>query len=181
MSLYYSLFLKRDQTGLISAVLQKGENGIMKASTIIGSIFEILERNLYNAILRIASSEERINSAMVYETIWTWFIKDFENEKAGITDGIQNGEYVRKLMNPKSGKDISYHYVLTFSPSLVCQEGLEDVIEYCKLDRNAKPRIVEDFKAFGAVIKKGYIAKDVTALLNEHIQSIIRRKKGLLR
>ena len=78
----------------------------MKTSTTIGSIFEILERNLYNAILRIASPGERINAAMVYETIWTWFIKDFENEKAGITDAIQKGEYARKLMNPKSGKDI---------------------------------------------------------------------------
>ena len=82
------MFLKRDQTGPISAVLQKRGNGIMKTSTTIGSIFEILEKNLYNAILRVASSGERINAAMVYETIWTWFIKDFENEKAGITNAI---------------------------------------------------------------------------------------------
>lgn len=149
----------------------------MKASITVGSIFEILERNLYNAILRIASPGERINAAMVYETIWTWFIKDFENEKAGITDAIQKGEYARKLMNPKTGKDISYHDALTLSPSLVCQEGLEDAIEYCELDSNAKTQIVEDFKAIGVVVRKGYIAKDVTALLNEHIQSIIRRKK----
>lgn len=75
----------------------------MKTSTTIGAIFEILEKNLYNAILRIASPEERINAGMVYETIWTWFIKDFENEKAGITEAIQKGEYARKLMNPKRG------------------------------------------------------------------------------
>lgn len=149
----------------------------MKISTTIGAIFEILEKNLYNAILRIASPGERINAGMVYETIWTWFIKDFENEKAGITEAIQKEEYARKLMNPKSGKDISYHDALTLSPSLVCQEGLEDAIEYCELDGNAKTRIVDDFKAIGVVIRKGYIAKDVTALLNEHIQSIIRRKK----
>lgn len=149
----------------------------MKTSTTIGAIFEILEKNLYNAILRIASPGERINAAMVYETIWTWFIKDFENEKAGITDAIQKGEYARKLMNPKSGKDISYHDALTLSPSLICQEGLEEAIEYCELDGNAKTRIVDDFKAIGAIIRKGYIAKDVTTLLNEHIQSIIRRKK----
>lgn len=74
----------RDQTGLISAVLQGGENGIMKRSTTIGAIFEILEKNLYSAILRIASPGERINAGMVYETIWTWFIKDFENEKQGL-------------------------------------------------------------------------------------------------
>lgn len=149
----------------------------MKTSTTIGAIFEILEKNLYNAILRITSPGERINAAMVYETIWTWFIKDFENEKAGITDAIQKGEYARKLMNPKSGKDISYHDALTLSPSLVCQEGLEDAIEYCELDSKAKMRIVEDFRAIGLAVRKGYIAKDVTALLNDHIQSIIRRKK----
>ena len=149
----------------------------MKTGATIGLIFEILERNLYNAILRIASPGERINAAMVYETIWTWFIKDFENEEAGITDAIQKGEYARKLMNPKSGKDISYHDALTLSPSLVCQEGLEEAIEYCELDGNAKTRIVEDFKAIGAIVRKGYIAKDITALLNEHIQSVIRRKK----
>lgn len=149
----------------------------MKTSTTIGAIFEILEKNLYSAILRIASPGERVNAGMVYETIWTWFIKDFETEKTGITEAIQKGEYARKLMNPKSGKDISYHDALTLGPSLLCQEGLEEAIEYCELDGNAKTRIVDDFKAIGVVIRKGYIAKDVTALLNEHIQSIIRRKK----
>lgn len=80
-------------------------------------------------------------------------------------------------MNPKSGKDISYHDALTLSPSLVCQEGLEEAIEYCELDGKAKIRMVEDFRAIGLTIRKGYIAKDVTALLNDHIQGIIRRKK----
>ncbi len=149
----------------------------MKASITVGSIFEILEKNLYNAIHRVASPGERVNAAMVYETIWTWFIKDFETEKAGIVEAIQKGEYARKLMNPKSGKDISYRDALSLSPSLICQEGLEDAIEYCELDGNAKARIVDDFKAIGAIIRKGYITKDVTALLNEHIQTIIRRKK----
>lgn len=60
----------------------------MKASITVGSIFEILEKNLYNAILRVASPGERVNAAMVYETIWTWFIRDFENEKAGIAEAI---------------------------------------------------------------------------------------------
>ena len=149
----------------------------MKTSTTIGAIFEILEKNLYNAILRIASPGERINAGMVYETIWTWFIKYFENEKAGVMEAIQKGEYARKLMNPKSGKDISYHDALTISPSLVCQEGLEEAIEYCELDGKAKMRMVEDFKAVGLTVRKGYIAKDVTTLLIDHIQDIIRRKK----
>lgn len=149
----------------------------MKASITVGSIFEILEKNLYNAVLRVVSPGERINAAMVHETIWTWFIKDFENEKAGITDAIQKGEYARKLMNPKSGKDISYHDALALSPSLVCQDGLEEAIEYCELDGKAKMRIVEDFRAIGLSVRKGCIAKDVTALLNDHIQCIIRRKK----
>ena len=149
----------------------------MKTSTTIGAIFEILEKNLYSAILRIASPGERINAGMVYETIWTWFIKDFKNEKIGITEAIQKGEYARKLMNPKSDKDISYHDVLTLSPSLICQEGLEEAIEYCELGSEAKKRIAEDFKAVGLTVRKSYIAKDVTALLIDHIQDIIRRKK----
>lgn len=66
---------------------------------------------------------------------------------------------------------------MTLSPSLVCQEGLEEAIEYCVLDGEAKMRMVEDFKAIGLTIRKGYIAKDVTALLIDHIQDIIRRKK----
>lgn len=149
----------------------------MKASITVGSIFEILEKNLYNAILRVASPGERVNAAMVYETIWTWFIRDFENEKAGIVEAIQKGEYARKLMNPKSGKDISYHDALVLGPSLICQEGLDDAIEYCELDGKARMRIVEDFRAIGLTIRKACIAKDVTALLNDHIRHIIRREK----
>lgn len=82
-----------------------------------------------------------------------------------------------RIKNPKSGKDISYHDALTLSPSLVCQEGLEEAIEYCELNSKAKMRMVEDFKAIGLTVRKGYIAKDVTALLIDHIQDIIRRKK----
>lgn len=69
----------------------------------------------------------------------------------------------------------------TLSSSLVCQEGLEEAIEYCELDSEAKKRIAEDFKAIGLTMGKGYIAKDVIALLIDHIQDIIRRGKGLLR
>ncbi len=71
----------------------------------------------------------------------------------------------------------STHDALTFSPSLICQEGLEEAIEYCELDSEAKKRIAEDFKTVGLTVRKGYIAKDVTALLIDHIQDIIRRKK----
>lgn len=71
----------------------------------------------------------------------------------------------------------STHDALTFSPSLICQEGLEEAIEYCELDSEAKKRIAEDFKIVGLTVRKGYIAKDVTALLIDHIQDIIRRKK----
>ena len=66
---------------------------------------------------------------------------------------------------------------MTLSPSLVCQEGLEEAIEYCELDGKAKMCMAEDFKAIGLTVRKGYIAKDVTALLIDHIQDIIRRKK----
>lgn len=66
---------------------------------------------------------------------------------------------------------------MTLSPSLICQEGLEEAIEYCELDSEVKKRIAEDFKTVGLTMRKGYIAKDVTALLIDHIQDIIRRKK----
>lgn len=69
----------------------------------------------------------------------------------------------------------STHDALTFSPSLICQEGLEEAIEYCELDSEAKKRIAEDFKTVGLTVRKGY--KDVTVLLIDHIQDIIRRKK----
>ena len=69
--------------------------------TTIGAIFEILEKNLYSAILRIASPGERINAGMVYETIWTWFIKDFENEKAGITKANPKRGIWQKANEPK--------------------------------------------------------------------------------
>lgn len=80
-------------------------------------------------------------------------------------------------MNPKSDKDISYYDALTLSPSLICQEGLEEAIEYCKLGSETKKRIAEDFKTVGLTVRKGYIAKDLTALLIDHIQDIIKRKK----
>lgn len=96
-------------------------------------------------------------------------------------EAIRKGEYARKLMNPNGKKDISYHDALTLSSSLVCQEGLEEAIEYCELDSEAKKRIAEDFKAIGLTMGKGYIAKDVIALLIDHIQDIIRRGKSLLR
>ena len=68
---------------------------------------------------------------------------------------------------------------MALSPSLVCQEGLEKAIEYCELDGKAKMRMVEDFKAVGLTVRKGYIAKDVTVLLNDYIQDIIKREKRL--
>lgn len=53
-------------------------------------------------------------------------------------EAIRKGEYARKLMNPNGKEDISYHDALTLSSSLVCQEGLEEAIEYCELDSEAK-------------------------------------------
>lgn len=110
---------------------------------------------------------------LVHQGFREWESGDYEdNPKRGIC---------QKANEPKSGKDISYHDALTLSPSLICQKGLEEAIEYCELDSEAKKRIAEDFKAVGLIVKKGCITKDVTALLTDHIQDIIRRKKGLLR
>lgn len=92
-------------------------------------------------------------------------------------EAIRKGEYARKLMNPNGKKDISYHDALALSPSLICQEGLEEAVEYSELDSEAKKRIAEDFKTVGLTVRKGYIAKDVTVLLIDHIQDIIKREK----
>lgn len=54
---------------------------------------------------------------------------------------------------------------------------LEEAIEYCELDSEAKKRIAEDFKTVGLTVRKGYIAKDVTVLLIDHIQDISIRKR----
>lgn len=143
----------------------------------IGKIFLVLERYLFNAIRRVLQDKEKATASIVYETIWSWFLKCFDEDEAGVMDAIHKGEYARKFMNPNGKKDISYVDALALSPSLVCQEGLEEAIEYCELDGKAKMRMVEDFKAVGLTVRKGYITKDVTALLIDHIQDIIRRKK----
>lgn len=134
-------------------------------------------RCLFNAIRRVLQGKEKATASIVYETIWSWLLKYFDEDKAGVMEAIHKGEYARKLMNPKSGKDISYHDALVLGPSLICQEGLDDAIDYCELDGKARMRIVEDFRAIGLTIRKGCIAKDVTGLLNDHIRHIIRRKK----
>lgn len=138
----------------------------------------MLERYLFNAIRRVLQDKEKATASIVYETIWSWFLKYFDEDEAGVMEAIHKGEYARKLMNPNGKKDISYVDALALSPPLVCQEGLEEAIEYCELDGKAKMRMVEDFKAVGLTVRKGYITKDVTALLIDHIQDIIIRKKA---
>ena len=53
----------------------------MKTKTAVGSIFGILERHLFNAILSVVLPGERMTAAMIYETIWDLVHKEFRERK----------------------------------------------------------------------------------------------------
>ena len=87
--------------------------------------------------------------------------------------------YCRKLMIERSGKDISYQDALALNRSLICQDGLEKAMEYCKLDNEMKKFLIEDFKKIGIEIRPDFIAADITAAIKGHIEYVIARKKDL--
>lgn len=144
----------------------------------IAMIFLILKIYFYNAVLRDVSGNEKITAKIIYETIWTWFVIYTDEEKAGVMDAIQKDPgYCRKLMNEKSGKDISYQDALVLNQSLICQDGFEEVMEYCELDNETKKSLIEDFKKIGIKIRPAFIAHDITAAIKNHIEYVIARKK----
>ena len=149
-----------------------------KSEPTIGMIFSILKIYFYNAILRAILGIEKATAKIIYETIWTWFLVYTDEERAGIMEAIQKDPgYCRKLMNERSGKDISYQDALALNRSLICQDGLEEAIEYCKLDNEMKKSLIKDFKKIGIEIRPAFIAHDITAAIKNHIEYVIARKK----
>lgn len=61
-------------------------------------------RCLFNAIRRVLQVKEKAMASIVYETIWSWFLRYFDEDKAGVMEAIHKGEYARKLMNPNGKK-----------------------------------------------------------------------------
>lgn len=154
-----------------------GPNMEVKEMT-IAMIFLILKIYFYNAILRVVPENEKITAKIIYETIWTWFVIYTDEEKAGVMAAIQKDPgYCRKLMNERSGKDISYQDALALNRSLICQDGLEEAMEYCELDNEAKKSMIEDFKTIGIEIRPAFIAHDITAAIKNHIKYVLARKK----
>ena len=149
-----------------------------KREPTIGMIFSILKIYFYNAILRAILGKENATAKIIYETFWTWFVIYKDEEKAGVMEAIQKDPgYCRKLMNERSGKDISYQDALALNRSLICQDGFEEVMKYCELDDEAKKSLIEDFKIIGIKIRPDFIAADITAAIKNHIEYVIARKK----
>lgn len=80
-------------------------------------------------------------------------------------------------MNEKSGEDIPRQDALALNRSLICQNGLEEAMEYCQLDDEAKKSMIEDFRKIGIRVKPAFIARDITATIKDHIKYVLARKK----
>lgn len=149
-----------------------------KSEPTIGMIFHILKIHVFNAVLRDLEGKEKATAKIIYETIWTWFLIYTDEEKAGVMAAIQKEPgYCRKLMNERSGKDISYRDALSLNRSLICQDGLEEAMEYCELNDEAKKSLIEDFRMIGIEIRPAFIAADITDAIKDHIEYVIARKK----
>ena len=145
----------------------------------IGKIFLVLERYLFSAIRRVLQGKEKATASIVYETIWSWFLRYFDEDKAGVMEAIRKGEYARKLMNPNGKKDISYVDALALNPSLLCQDGFEEALGYCELDKTTMRAMITDFNGLVIRVKPFFAAKDIMCAIKYHLECVVARKKGL--
>ena len=136
-------------------------------------------RCLFNAIRRVLQGKEKATASIVYETIWSWFLKYFDENKAGVMEAIHKGEYARKLMNPNGKKDISYRDALTLNPSLLCQGGFEEALSYCELDNETMKSMIADFKRLGIRVRPSFAVKDILLVIKDHLECVVAREKGL--
>lgn len=118
---------------------------------------------------------------IVYETIWSWFLRYFDEDKAGVMEAIRKEEYARKLMNPNDKKDISYRDTLTLNPSLLCQDGFEEALSYCELDNDSMKSMIADFKGLGIRVRPSFAAKDILLAIKDHLECVVAREKRSLR
>lgn len=147
----------------------------------IGKIFLVLKKYLFSAIRRVLQGKEKATASIVYETIWSWFLKYFDEDKAGVMEAIHKGEYARKLMNPNGRKDISYSDALTLNPSLLCQDGIEEALSYCEIDNDTMKSMIVDFKGLGIRVRSSFAAKDILLAIKDHFKFVVTRKKRSLR
>ena len=94
-------------------------------------------------------------------------------------EAIHKGEYARKLMNPNGKKDISYVDALALNPSLPCQDGFEEALGYCELDKATMRAMITDFNGLVIRAKPFFVAKDIMCAIKDHLERIAARKKGL--
>lgn len=92
-------------------------------------------------------------------------------------EAIHKGEYARKLMNSNGKKDISYSDALTLNPSLLCQDGFEEVLSYCELDGPTMTAMIADFNGLGIRVRPSFAAKDIMRAIIDHLECVIARKK----
>ena len=57
----------------------------------IGKIFLVLERYLFNVIWRVLQSKGKATASIGYKTIWSWFLRHFDENKAGVMEAIHKG------------------------------------------------------------------------------------------
>ena len=113
--------------------------------------------------------------------IWSWFLKYFDEDKAGVMETIHKGGYARKLMNPNGKKDISYRDALILNPSLLCQDGFEEALSYCELDNDSMKSMIADFKGLGIRVRPSFAAKDILLAIKDHLECVVAREKRPLR
>lgn len=138
-------------------------------------------RCLFNAIRRVLQVKEKAMASIVYETIWSWFLRYFDEDKAGVMEAIHKGEYARKLMNPNGKKDISYSDALILNPSLLCQDGIEEALSYCELNEHTMRAMIADFKGLGIRVRPSFAAKDILHAIKDHLECVVAKKKRPLR
>lgn len=138
-------------------------------------------RCLFNAIRRVFQVKEKATASIVYETIWSWFLRYFDEDKAGVMEAIHKGGYARKLMNPNGKKDISYSDALILNPSLLCQDGFEEALSYCELDNDSMKSMIADFKGLGIRVRPSFTAKDILLAIKDHLKCVVAREKRPLR
>ena len=135
-------------------------------------------RCLFNAIRRVLQVKEKAMASIVYETIWSWFLRYFDEDKAGVMEAIHKGEYARKLMNPNGKKDISYSDALILNPSLLCQDGIEEALSYCELDDTTIESMADDFKTIGLKVRPSFASKNILDVIKNHLECVVARGKG---
>lgn len=74
-------------------------------------------------------------------------------------------------------KNIFYSDALTLNPSLLCQDGFEEALSYCELDKYIMRAMITDFNGLVIRVKPSFVAKDIMCAIKDHLERIAARKK----